>query len=933
MRRNSQSPVYSINSRPSAPEGSCTAARSGIACIFFVAWVSSANAVGLGALDIRSYLGEPLNVRIGLITQPNEEIENACFTVINSSSAEPSINRRDVRLTLVEAKNGRYIEVRGNNPFNEPIGRLSIRAGCQSESGVVRDYSLLLDPPPLLTPTAAASTTREQIAPLLPSTAAQTLGTANPQASGESGRWTVYQGDTLSSLAAGIYPKNRARQAQYVEALRSLNPTLSGIAVNAPLPLNSQLILPDLKTLSASRTDTKASQETGLSSSLPISTSASTRRRNRTSSPRSGTEKNSAAKTNAAPISTATAIPNELPAAEARSSATATGDQKVVPQSAKSKDAQIKKQAASGFKLRISGSEMDLSRSQGVSDETRTQLRERFALLDADDQTAQLLALKNNVKQIEKRLNELQLKLAASSPSMPATGTTTPISSAATTPPAITKAETTEPSPVPVVSPPTPTASEKPAVDPAVAAKTIAPARPATPPIAPAKIAPAADSSSSDSWLNLVIAALSVVALAALAWWSLKLLRRRSANTVKNGELPGTGEEPSDDFNTWINDLETTSPTSPLPDPIAAKTDRARASRDPQMATKQGGDRQQKQQKQQKQDRQDRNNLTATPTSEEAGSNPNALGNTDSLEPTENFVADSAATVAENMKTADRWKSAESFVRDSLENGNQSRMESRPNLILDLPVSPTPLVDSFSLPDTNPTASAKATSTGRASQKAAPQNSGSFELDIDLNDLAGFPANSGDQTAEDRMRRLRYMQERYPELAARTVSIDEPESIIDAARLYYEENQLGKACELLIYSVEERPQEIRYWLAQFELFRLEKMNRQFGELADKFQLLFASSDAWPKVRDIGHELDPGNPLFAAATGTGATLNEKFDPASENWLNTHASGDTSVQHISQALVADLRASLFSEFRVTHADFQGVPDLLHASDARA
>lgn len=133
--------------------------------------------------------------------------------------------------------------------------------------------------------------------------------------------------------------------------------------------------------------------------------------------------------------------------------------------------------------------------------------------------------------------------------------------------------------------------------------------------------------------------------------------------------------------------------------------------------------------------------------------------------------------------------------------------------------------------------------------------------------------------------------------------------------------------------MEERPQETRYWLAKFELFRLEKMSRQFGELADKFQLLFGNTDAWPKVRDIGHELDPGNPLFAAATGTGTTSPEKFDPANENWLNAHASSDASAQHISQALVADLRSSLFSEYRVTHADFQGVPDLLNSADARA
>jgi len=893
--------VQSTNSLPAAAKGSSTSALSRIFSILVLAWVSSANAVGLGALDIRSYLGEPLNLRIGVITQPNEEIESGCFSVINSPNAEPSINRRDVRLTLVESKNGRYIEVRGNNSFNEPIGRLSIRAGCQSESGVVRDYPLLLDPTPLLTPNTA--TTRGQIAPPVPSAAAQTGGSANPQAGGESGRWVVYAGDTLSSLAAGIYPKNRVRQAQYVAALRSLNPTLAGVAINATLPLNSQLILPNLKALSASRSDKSSSQTTGPSSSSAISTSASTRRRNPLGSTRSGAEKNT--------TPTANAAPSELPVAEARGSTKANSDKKAAQQNAKNQNAQAKNEAAArGFKLRISGSEMDLSRSQGVSDETRRQLRERFALLDADDQTAQLLALKNNVKQIEKRLNELQLKLAASSPSMPASGATAPLSPPVpTTPSAVNKADATETLTVPVVAPTLPIASDKPAVGPTVAAKTTEPTPPATPQIVPPKIAPLPDSISSDNWLTWAIAFLSVLALVALAWWVLQSRHRRDTIAATDAQIPHASRESIDDFNTWINDLESTSPTSPLLDQIAAKKNLSRGFRDRQNATKQGRD---------KQDRQDRDNVT------EAAS---------FVEVAPSFVSDGAARTAENVKPPEALNSAESFEWDSLKNSHQPRVESRQNPIMDSLVSPAPSGDVFSLSNIVQTAPTQPAAKGSAVEKAAAQNSGSFELDIDLNDLATLPANSGDQTSEDRVRRLRYMQERYPELAARTVSIDEPKSIIDAARLYYEENQLSKACELLIYSVEERPQEIRYWLAKFELFRLEKMSRQFGELADKFQLLFGNTDAWPKVRDIGHELDPGNPLFAAATGTGTTSPEKFDPANENWLNAHASSDVSAQHISQALVADLRSSLFSEYRVTHADFQGVPDLLNSADARA
>lgn len=620
-------------------------------------------------------------------------------------------------------------------------------------------------------------------------------------------------------------------------------------------------------------------------------------------SARSGAEKNT--------TPTANAAPSELPVAEARGSTKANSDKKAAQQNAKNQNAQAKNEAAArGFKLRISGSEMDLSRSQGVSDETRRELRERFALLDADDQTAQLLALKNNVKQIEKRLNELQLKLAASSPSMPVTGATVPLSSPVpTTPSAVNKVDAIETLTVPVVAPTLPTVTDKPAVGPTVAAKTTEPTPPATLQIVPPKIAPLPDSISSDSWLTWAIALLSVLALVALTWWVLQSRHRRDPIAATDAQMSRTSRESIDDFNTWINDLESTSPTSPLLDQIAAKKNLSRGFRDRQNETKQGRD---------KQDRRDRDNVTEAASFVEAAPS---------------FVSDGAARTAENVKTPEALNSAESFEWDSLKNSHQPRAESRQNPIMDSLVSPPPSGDVFSLSNIVQTAPTQQAAKGSAVEKAVAQNSGSFELDIDLNDLATLPANSSDQTSEDRVRRLRYMQERYPELAARTVSIDEPKSIIDAARLYYEENQLAKACELLIYSVEERPQEIRYWLAKFELFRLEKMSRQFGELADKFQLLFGNTDAWPKVRDIGHELDPGNPLFAAATGTGTTSPEKFDPANENWLNAHASSDVSAQHISQALVADLRSALFGEYRVTHADFQGVPDLLNSADARA
>jgi hypothetical protein len=815
------------------------------ACMLVIAgWSFSADAVGLGNLDVRSYLGEPLNLRIGVITQQNEEIETGCFAVINAPGSEANVSRRDVRLTLVETRNSRYLEVRGTNAFNEPIGRLSIRAGCQADSGVIRDYPLLLDPAPLLAPPIANTDAAVNSTPRI-IVQSSTVNAGNDAAAA---RWTVYEGDTFSSLARGIHPGDRARQNQYIVALRALNPTLAGIANNAPLPLNSQLVLPDLKTLSsaANRAARKRTQrEPGVAT--------------RNARPKVVADKALRPLTVQAALPTAT---TRVPTPKAEEKNPAKAD-------AASKTPEPKKVAAAdGFRLRISGGDLDLSRSQGITDETRAQLRERFAALDADDQTAQLLALKNTVKQIEKRLNEMQLKMAT----LPASGTLAmpPAEAvpaiAPTVPPVVEKV----PSEV--------TATSKPAPTPALTPSPPAPQK-ATEPAKPDN-----RGNTSTDFTPLIVIALSILALAALVWW---VLKRRAANSLDEHQQTRGKNSSSDEFNTWVND-----PDTELPGETEA----------PKAAWSSSIDR--------------------TTSKSSSLRNNNGFGKTEVTVSTNRFAADGAArSTAHTEASASVSAPALAPARDQ-----SAELHGKPY------TNPHTSADiGFTLPNAVPLSPFATPDRAKADSKPIAtsdlvKTTDTFDLDLDL-DQQGSSTLSTDQTSEDRLRRLRYMHERYPELAARTVSIDEPESVIHAARLYYEDNQLGKACELLIYAVEERPQETRFWLAQFELFRLEKMAPQFADLAQKFELLFGTDKSWPKVQQAGLELDSSNPLFSGANGS-----DQFDAAAENWLDAPVGGDAATQNISEALIADLRASLFAEHRVTHADFEHGPALLNSMGGR-
>jgi pilus assembly protein FimV len=108
---------------------------------------------------------------------------------------------------------------------------------------------------------------------------------------------------------------------------------------------------------------------------------------------------------------------------------------------------------------------------------------------------------------------------------------------------------------------------------------------------------------------------------------------------------------------------------------------------------------------------------------------------------------------------------------------------------------------------------------------------------------------------------------------------------------------------------------LRFWLALFEIYRLERMTAEFCELAAHFRNFHSGTDVWPKVQHIGRELDPSNPLFAAALGRlGLPVDREFDSIDENWLNAP------MDFTSDVLMAELRRSLLDEYGVDSAELQ-------------
>lgn len=748
---------------------------AGIACVLFPL---GAAAVKLGDAEVRSFAGQALDVRIAVEPGADENVTLSCFSARAATGSGDWQLLSPQRFRLDETLRTSTLIVRSYDPFDSVNVRLEVTARCSGESGAaVRTYELRLLTVQSLAAEAVAAT------PLpAPVAAASAAVPALAVAARPPGVWRVRDGDTLRGIAVGIYPKSPALQSAFIARLRLAN-NAALPADDAPLtPAGSELVLPDLVALA--NESPRLVEPTLAVAAATSSGQAATKE----SVPAKAARKPSPAAEKSAPVKPAPAVNAAAPAREA------------VKPAAKEAPARASTPSPAGsFSLRLSGSEMDLSRSRGITETTRATLREKQLILDADDQVAALLSLKNTVKQLESRLTELQLKLS--------TTTLPPAAKVEAKPPEVKAA-----APVAVTPPPAQSvqkaADPAPPVAPPPAAPTpVAPPASKTQPSVPkAAPAPAPAVEEAPWWQSIWVAggAIGALLLVLVAW----LLNRRRQPLQTMAEAERARSERESGFSNWANAPSGDDPTSDmLPQPPVASA---------------------------------------------------------------------------NIRSMQEQSHAASA-----------------------PVAPEPV------PASHQTMRMQAPMLDLGDDQSA-------SLELDTRPATSVDFILGDDVGEDKARRQRYMEERYPEMANRSISVDEPDSIIDAARHYFEDGQLQKATELLTYAFEERPGQLRFWLALFEIHRLEQKTADFAELAARFKNVHGGTDAWPKVQHIGRDLDPGQPLYAAALGRlGVGTDAEFDPVAENWLNVP------MDFTSDALMVELRNSILAEHQVGTEDLRRTP----------
>lgn len=220
----------------------------------------TAQAVALGDLEVASHLGQRLSGSIRLSGDDWKQLEPDCFfptqPLSPSSQGLPWISRYNINLR--KGKAGASLLLTTPKALDEPLLTLAIRVGCGVD--VVREYVLLLSPPPSVAPpvTLARSPASEPV--VRPKE--KVRAGAKKAAPIQTHTWIIGAGESVQSLAASLYPSNPAMRKAFATAVYQANPELAmEYSSHDLLPQGLALEIPDLRLLANSAAAARSARE------------------------------------------------------------------------------------------------------------------------------------------------------------------------------------------------------------------------------------------------------------------------------------------------------------------------------------------------------------------------------------------------------------------------------------------------------------------------------------------------------------------------------------------------------------------------------------------------------------------------------------------------------------------------------------------------
>jgi pilus assembly protein FimV len=216
---------------------------------------SSADALGLGAVQVQSFLGEPLRAEVEVPDITSEEAAALQVTLgtpqeFQAAGVDYSEALRGTRITLKRRSNGQaYLLVQGQRPVNEPFLGIVIDASWGNNGRVVRDYTLLIDPPRQRADTSATTPAQRGNAPVITGkprrdgSGASGATAESGTAPGEGQSVQVQSGDTATSILEAHQVEGASLDQMLLALLRAnpkafihgnVNLIRAGAVVNIP---------------------------------------------------------------------------------------------------------------------------------------------------------------------------------------------------------------------------------------------------------------------------------------------------------------------------------------------------------------------------------------------------------------------------------------------------------------------------------------------------------------------------------------------------------------------------------------------------------------------------------------------------------------------------------------------------------------------------
>jgi pilus assembly protein FimV len=192
-------------------------------------WSASAQALGLGEVEVRSHLNERFSATIPLVSASADDLDSLVISVASPEEfARSGVERADIVSNLSFARAGNGIRVSSREAVRDPFLTFIVEARWNG-GRLLREYTVLLDPPgskpgsaPAASPPTVAIAAGPSPLPLpLPAPAPVPVATG-VDASGRYG--PVPPGQTLWSIARSLLRDPGVSHEQMVLALYAGNP-------------------------------------------------------------------------------------------------------------------------------------------------------------------------------------------------------------------------------------------------------------------------------------------------------------------------------------------------------------------------------------------------------------------------------------------------------------------------------------------------------------------------------------------------------------------------------------------------------------------------------------------------------------------------------------------------------------------------------------